>query len=130
SNGEQPRLGQVRVMLHRPPDDRRVRDPDRVGVRDRDRAGHGSRLLDPGHPGHLAVAVLGMNTGGTRIAGVHLTARVDRGDAGPDVVPFDQRGVPDLDAGYVREGVGGPGDAREGARAGSMSEIPVWRLLV
>src|SRR5436190_15561270 len=115
-------------MLHGPADDRCVCDPDRMGVRDGDGTGHGSRFLDPRVPGHLAVAVLGMGPGGTRIAGVRSTARVDRRDPRPDVVPFDQRGVPDLHAGYIREGVVGPGGAREGDPEGASSRLPGRRL--
>src|SRR5436190_14092960 len=66
--------------------------------------------------------------GGTRIARVRSTARVDRRDPRPDVVAFDQRGVPDLHTGHIREGVVGPGPAREGDPEGTSSRLPGGRL--
>ena len=56
---QQPGVGEVGVVLDRPGDDRGVGDPDRVGVGDGDRPGEAARLRDPGHAGHLPVAVLG-----------------------------------------------------------------------
>src|SRR5207247_4497541 len=115
-------------MLHRPADDRCGRYPDRGSVRYRYGAGRRSRFLDPRHAGHLAVAVLGMDPGGTRIARVRSTVRVDRRDPRPDVVAFDQRGVPDLHTGHIRERVVGPGPAREGDPEGTSSRLPGGRL--
>jgi hypothetical protein len=49
-------------------------------------------------------------------------------DPGPDVVAFDQRGVPDLHPGNIRDGVVGPDAARERDPEGSSSRLPGRRL--
>src|SRR5437868_1664729 len=69
-----------------------------------------------------------MGPRGTRIAGVRSTARVDRGNPRPDAVPFYERGVPHLHAGYIREGVVGADHARERDPEGSSSRLPGGRL--
>src|SRR5205814_1429202 len=79
---EQPFLRHHRVVRHGPGDDPGVRDADRVGVGDGHRAVERAGLVDPGDPGHLAVAVLGVEAGGYRVAGTFRAARVDGGDAG------------------------------------------------
>ena len=94
---QQPHLGELRVIPVHPADDAGVRDPDRVGVGDRYRALEGAGLLDPGDAGHFAVAVLRVEPGGYRIAGVVLAAGVDRRDACPHFAALDQRLVADLD---------------------------------
>src|SRR5215475_172542 len=102
---QQPDLGEFRVVLLHPGDDAGVRDSDRVGVGDRYRALAGPRLFDPGDPGHFPVAVLRVEAGRHRIAGVTLAAGVDRRDTGPHAVALDQRAVADFEAGDVGDGV-------------------------
>src|SRR6516165_2748233 len=85
------------VPVH-PGDDAGVRDSDRVRVGDRDRSLAGSRLLDPGDAGHLAVAVLRVEPGGHRVARIRLAAGMDGRDSGPYAVFPDQGLVADLDA--------------------------------
>ena len=94
---QQPYLGELRVIPVHPADDAGVRDPDRVGVGDRDRALEGAGLLDPGDAGHFAVAVLRVEPGSHRVAGVVFASGVDRRDACPYFVALDQGLVADLD---------------------------------
>ena len=94
---QQPHLGELRVIPVHPADDAGVRDPDRVRVGDRHRAFEGAGLLDPGDAGHFAVAVLRVEPGSNRVAGVVFASGVDRRDACPYFVALDQRLVADLD---------------------------------
>src|SRR5215471_11666823 len=110
---QQPDFGELGMVPVHPGDDAGVRDPDRVGVGDHDRALEGPRLFDPGDPGHLPVAVLRVEAGRHRIAGVSLAAGVDRRDTGPYAVALDQRAVADFEAGNVGDGVPGAWPAAE-----------------
>ena len=111
---QQPHLGELRVIPVHPADDAGVRDPDRVRVGDRDRALEGAGLLDPGDAGHFAVAVLRVEPGSHRVAGVVFASGVDRGDACPYFVALDQRLVADLDTWDVGDRVPRAWGAAEG----------------
>src|SRR5207249_3377846 len=104
-HGQKPRVGDLRVTLHRPGDDGSVRHADRMCVGDAEWPRQRTRLRDPGDTGHLSVAVLAMEPGGARVPGVLPATRMDRGDPGPDRIPLDQGGVADLDPRNVGDGV-------------------------
>ena len=100
--------GSVRRAVGDAPFDHGVaHDADAVGVGQHDRAFEKAALLDPGHAGHLAVAVEAEPTGENRmIQRAFLAARQDRGDARADrtdadfqlAFALDQRGEAHLDA--------------------------------
>ena len=125
-----PRLQRV-LLRDFPLDDRVADDADAVRVGDRDRTFEQPALLHPRRPGHLAVAVEREPRGEHRI-GVGLAARVHDGDAGAHraladdelAAAGDQRGVADLDAGNVGDGV-----ERARGAADRQLEIALSRLL-
>jgi hypothetical protein len=133
-DGQQPGLGHRRVVLDCPGDDAGVGDADGVRVRDGDRACERAGFGDPGDAGHLAVAVLGVEACGYRVAGAGAAAGVDGGDAGADTGALDQRDVADLDAGHVGDRVPAAGAAGErdsqGAGAGLACRGRAVRVVV
>jgi hypothetical protein len=74
------------------------------------------------HSGHLAVAVERKPSGKHRLARI-LTPRQDGGDAGADGCTGDERGMADLDAVDIGDGIAKAGDAIE-----RHTQIPGARL--
>jgi hypothetical protein len=97
---------------HLPPEHRVPHDAHAVRVRDRDRPLEDARLLQPGRPGHLAVAVE-REPGAEHGVRAPLPAREHGGHAGAHrpaadhqpAAPADERRVPHLDAGHVGDRV-------------------------
>src|SRR5207244_3851464 len=81
---QQPRLGYGGMVEGGPAHDRTVSHAHGVGIRDTHRPAHGSRLVNPRHPSHLAVAVLGVVPRGARVAGVVTATGMDGGHSGAD----------------------------------------------
>ena len=114
-----------------PGDDGVADHADAVRVGDHHRAVEEAGVVDPGGAGHFAVAVEGEPGGEDGVVG-SLAAGMNGGDAGADgafadyefAVAGDQRGVADLDAFDVGDGVVGAGSAVEGD-----AEIAGARLL-
>ena len=103
----------------------------RIGQHDRQI--EGSDLFDPGGTGHLAVAVEGVPTGGTRPPQTVAPARQNCGDTGSHrtaahlerTVALDQRDFSDLEAGHVGDGVerAGPTRQPDAEPAGTWSSV-------
>src|SRR5262249_59687117 len=89
---------------------------DAVRVGDCDRSFEDAGFLEPGGPGHLAIAVEG-EPGAEHRVRVLLAAGMDDGDAGANrsaaddelAAAGDERGVPDFDAAHIRDRVQWPG---------------------
>jgi hypothetical protein len=92
------------LVFDRPGDCRVADDTDAVGIGDEDGAFHEAPFLDPGGPGHLAVAILREPAGEDRVVRF-LAARQDRRHPGPDGVALDERRVADLDTADVSDRV-------------------------
>ena len=109
-----------RTLPHRQRTDRVTHDAHRVGVGDAERCAEKALLGEPGHSGHLAVAVERVGTGEHRV-GPDTVARPDRGHASAHGCGRfrDQCGVADSDAGHIGDRV--PGARRQ--RAGDDPKI-------
>ena len=78
---------------------------DAQGVGQDDRGLERAELFDLGHAGELAVAVGDRDPGRDLVLEDVAAVGEDGRDAGPDVLPFDERDLADLDPGDVGDGV-------------------------
>jgi hypothetical protein len=110
-----------RAVLDLPGNDGVAHDSDAVRVGDHYGAGEEAGVVDPGGAGHLTVAVEGEPGGEDGVVG-SFAARMNGGDAGAHgsladyefAFAGDERGVSDLDAFDVGDGVVAAGSAIEG----------------
>src|SRR5579863_3331754 len=122
-DGERPEITfHVRAAVFDfPGDDGVADDADAVGIGDHDGAVEEAGVVDPGSPGHLAVAVEGEPGGEDGVVG-SFAAGMNGGDTGADGAGADDEfsfsgdegGVADFNAGNVGDGIVGTGDAVEG----------------
>ena len=89
----------------RPVDDGVRRRRDAQGVGQDDRRFERAELLDLGHAGELAVAVADRDPGRDLVLEEVADVRQNGRHARPDVLPFDERDLADLDPGDVGDGV-------------------------
>ena len=108
--------------------------PHRMGVGNADRAGEIAGVVNPVHPGHLAIAVKAELPGPDRAGFGVMAVGQDRRDPGADPRGIvDQRGIADQNAGDVRYGVMRPRRPRKvqpkvpGARFRHCRSLCVYR---
>ena len=131
-DGQRPLVMAQAVLAHVPLDHRVAHHAYRVRIGDRHRAPQKPRLLDPGRPRHLPVAVHREPRGEHGVGRVPAAGE-DRGDARADgplphhepAAARHQRAMPDLDAGDVGDGVEGAGGAfeRDADVAGALATL-------
>src|SRR5580704_3574374 len=122
-DGQRPEIAfHIRAaVLDLPRDDGVADDADAMSVRDHDRTVEKTGVFNPGSAGHLAVAIE-REPGGEDGVVAGFSAGMDGGDAGADgsgadyelAAAGDERGMADLDALHVGDGVVGAGSPIEG----------------